>query len=446
MHSTLLSTSEVFGADLASPQAPDDLFSTEGRKALHECFWSDPEDGLGLPVAIRPAAGDAESLFAEVATHFPASVPVTAYMRVLEQGSSSIGPGHVEAPPALGIHEIRSAVGLAIGELLTASLRAKVPAEHVSYGASRRTLSFAVYRTSALHGALLSDQVVERWLRTREIVGMESPMELAASIAWVSAMQRSPADASQLDGPQADLAEVVRGREPLAWFGDRLAASLSGIRSHAEAMRGPFDDRSAVFDRLVQVVTNRIPSGELGAVYIAYFCNEILPGSLSHFRLLAPFLNSYPTVVLWYCLFAGLSDRFEWREAFSGLGLKMTRDLLQPFSPGRRPTCDIAFGELEVLSRLPLKPEVVKPAHPRACFVEIFPGVEVVFRFGSDEEARAYGTYARQVPEARSEEHLSRDVVLRSLLREALDLIPDRQQPPRQAPALKRGRRQRGSE
>ena len=391
-------------------------------------------------MALRPASGDVESLFAETATYFPAFVPITAFIRVLDEDSFAEPIKNFEEfSPHLSALEVRSAIGLAIGELLTAALRnTRSPNENVSYGASRRTLSFAVYRSAALHRALLPAQVVERWLRIREIVGMDSPMEQAASIAWIRDLQGTNASLQLEEGPQASIAEIVCGRQSLTWLGDRLAASLGGIRRQVEAMRGPFDDRSAAFGELVQAVTTKLPNGELGAICIAYFCNEILPGSLSHFRLLAPLISAYPTVVLWYGLFASLSDKFDWRDAYSGLGLKMARDLLQPYSLGRRPTCDIAFAELEVLSRLPLKADVIKPAHPRACSVEMFPGVEVFFRFGNDDDSRAQASEGRQP----TEEQVRRDQLLRSLLRDALDLVPERQlaTPP---PAPKRTKRSR---
>ncbi|WP_180124905.1 hypothetical protein [Rhodoferax sp. BLA1] len=441
MRITKLTTSAIFGADLKSAQIPEDLFSKKGRQALHECFWSEYGDGLELPVALRPALGDAESLFADAATYFSAFVPITAYLRVLDNDSLK-EPLHrfKEISPDLSTHQLRSAIGLAIGELLTASLRnSKSPTESASYGASRWTLSFAVYRSAALHGDLSSDVVVERWLRIREIMKMDSPMEHAASISWIRTLQGKGASPQLGDGPQAAIAETVSGRQSLSWLGGKLAESLGGIRREVEAMRGPFDDRSVAFSQLVQAVTTKLPNGELGAICIAFFCNEILPGSLSHFRLLAPLISAYPTVVIWYGMFASLSEGFDWREAFSGFGLKMARDLLQPFSPGRRPTCDIAFAELEVLSRLPLKADVMKPTHPRACSVELFPGVDVFFRFGNDDDSRAQAGDERQL----MEDHARRDGLLRRLLHEALELVPERKLPT-PSPALNRSKRLRG--
>lgn len=441
MRTTKLTTSAIFGADLKSAQIADDLFFKEGRQALHECFWSESGDGLDLPVAIRPAFGDADSLFAEAATYHSAFVPVTAYIRVLDDDSLKEPLRRSkEISPNLSAHEIRSAIGLAIGELLTASLRNfKSPTEGASYGASRWTLSFAVYRSAALHGDLSSDVVVERWLRIRDMMRMDSPMEHAASISWIRTLQGTGASPQLGEGPQASIAETVSGRQSLSWLGVKLAESLGGVRREVEAMRGPFDDRSVAFGQLVQAVTTKLPKGELGAICIAFFCNEILPGSLSHFRLLAPLISSYPTVVIWYGMFASLSEGFDWREAFSGLGLKMARDLLQPFSPGRRPTCDIAFAELEVLSRLPLRADVIKPTHPRACSVELFPGVEGFFRFGNDDDSRTLTSDERQL----MEDHVRRDVLLRRLLHEALGLVPERKSAT-PFPAPNRSKRSRG--
>ena len=427
MRSTKSTTSAIFDADSKSRQVTEDLFSREGRSTLHECFWAEANDGLTLPVAIRPALDDAEGLFAEIATYFPSFVPVTAYARVLS-GAVPTDQLHLsgETRPELTSLEIRSAVGLIVGELLTASAKnVKAPAEHVSYGASRRTLAYAVYRSAAINRASPSSHTVERWLRLREIVGMESPIELAASIAWITSLQRNVPNADKFEESlQSSLADVVCGRRPVSSFGKSLASSIDGVGQHIDAMRGPFDERAAAFDKLVRVVIGTIPSGELGSIYIAYFCNEILAGSLSHFGLLAPLLGRFPTVVLWYGLFASLSEKFEWNSLYAGLGLKVARDLVQPFSLKTRPTCDISFEELEVLSRLTLKSDVLKPEHPRVCSVELWPGVEVLVRIGIDDEARApVGENSR-----RAEEDARRDYLLKNLLLDALDLLSEEKQ------------------
>lgn len=427
MRKTKLTTSAIFGADSHSAQLHDDLFSKESRQALHECFWADAEDGLKLPLALRPAQGDAESLFAEVATYFPSYTPITAYMRVLEKDFFPEPQRKFrEISPYLSELELKSAVGLAIGEILTASARtARSSIENVSYGAARRTLAFTVFRTAALHGSLESDAVVERWLRIREIMGLDSLTEQAATISWIRSIQREKSPTPPEEGLRSYISEIICGRQSSRWLSSQLAEALGGIHKEVEALRGPFDDRIAAFRILVDAVAARFPSGEFGAVCIAFFCNEILPGSLTHHKLLNPFISLYPTALVWYSLFASLSEKFELRDSFSGLGLKMARDLLQPFSMGSRPTCDIAFSELEVLSRLPLKAEVIKPAQARACSIEILPGVETVFRIGNEEESRTQTQEVRQL----MDDQARRNDYLRNLLLDALDMVSDRKTP-----------------
>ncbi|RKR25684.1 hypothetical protein C8C93_0896 [Acidovorax sp. 93] len=440
MRSVKLSTAAIFGAEAARSTSFNDLFSKEGQQTFHECYWSETPDGLELPVALRPFSDDDESLFADVATYFPTFVPITAYMHVFSRLSMPQSKQRFkDIQPSLNTHEVKSAIGLAIGELLTSSARSsKFSTEHVSYSASRRTLSFAVYRSAALYSTVPSSQVVERWLRIREIVGMESQMDLAASIAWVAALQRRTTAHDIEDNIHATLAEVIAGRSPLNSFGYALASISSDMRRHIDAIRGPFDNRVEAFSQLIKTVKSEFPSGEIGAICIGYFCNEILPGSLSHFRLLTPLAFSHPTVLLWYSMFASLSERFDWQQAFSGFGLKMARDLLKPFSPNRRPTCDIAYEELEVLSRLPLKADIVKPEHPRVCLVSVFPGVEGYFRFGSEEETMT----PTDTPQKPPEDQLRREALLRDLLREALDLVAEPMPPP-QPSIQKRTKRSR---
>lgn len=89
------------------------------------------------------------------------------------------------------------------------------------------------------------------------------------------------------------------------------------------------------------------------AIAIGFLCGylacKVAPGSFSHVDLVWPYLDKYPTALLWYALFAGLSKKSDILSSSDCLPLRVIRDLLTPFGLLNIPTGDISVDELEVL-------------------------------------------------------------------------------------------------
>lgn len=429
MPSTKLSTSEIFGKSVDSARSPADLFSfaNTGQQPLHRqhyCRWGDSDDRLSLPLAIRPAQDDAESLFADVATYFPNFSPVTAYIHVLDKriiGLLKKDSG--EVIPKAHPNEIKTAIGLIVGELLTTSETISTRSEGITYSAAKRTLSFAVFRAIALYRhASVADLVTERWFSARATFGMESSADQAAALLWMIKLQAGspPRTADNTVDPfQSVLSKVITGQQKTADLRDVIAVLMGALKKPISQLSGPFDDRASAFIEIAQFISTNRPTGEFGSICLGFFCNEILPGSLSHFKLLTPILHQYPTAMMWYGLFGSLSDDFDWRNANSGLGLKLMRDLLRPYSLDQRPSCDVAYDELDVLSRLTLKPEILKPVQSKSCSIAILPGVEISVRFDSSGSAKSI------IPDDGNliENLTMQDSRLLSILSEAVEII-----------------------
>ena len=70
--------------------------------------------------------------------------------------------------------------------------------------------------------------------------------------------------------------------------------------------------------------------------------DQIGPGSFEHVELLLPYLNQYPTALIWYGLCAGLHPDSEVQQVGNCLGRRLVRDLLAPDPILSRPKYDIA--------------------------------------------------------------------------------------------------------
>ena len=108
-------------------------------------------------------------------------------------------------------------------------------------------------------------------------------------------------------------------------------ARPSAVRAFERILKGP--------NRL-DVLTSSFLAGLLA--------DQISPGSFEHVDLLLPYLNQYPTALIWYGLCAGLHPDSEVQQVGNCLGRRLVRDLLASDPILSRPKYDIAVRELEV--------------------------------------------------------------------------------------------------
>ena len=143
-------------------------------------------------------------------------------------------------------------------------------------------------------------------------------------------------------------------------------------------LRGPREHRVKAFERILQS-----PSGldALTASFLAgLLADQIGPGSFEHIDLLLPYLNRYPTALLWYGLCAGLHPDSEVQQTGNCLGRRLLRDLLTADPILSRPKYDIAVSELEVhLDRE--EPLEFRTASQNYIAVELLPGVPAYMKW-----------------------------------------------------------------
>jgi hypothetical protein len=108
-------------------------------------------------------------------------------------------------------------------------------------------------------------------------------------------------------------------------------------------------------------------------------------GSFEHIDLLLPYLDRYPTALLWYGLCAGLHPDSEIQQVGNCLGRRLVRDLLAPDPILSHPKYDIAVSELEVhLDRE--QPLDFRTASQNHIAVELLPGVPAYLKWPTTTE------------------------------------------------------------
>lgn len=149
-------------------------------------------------------------------------------------------------------------------------------------------------------------------------------------------------------------------------------------------LRGSREQRVKAFERILQNPSGLDP---LTASFLAgLLTDQIGPGTFEHIDLLLPYLNRYPTALLWYGLCAGLHPDSEVQQVGNCLGRRLVRDLLAVDPLLSRPKYDIAIGELEVHLDREERLEF-RAASQNHVEVELLPGVPAYMKWPMTSEA-----------------------------------------------------------
>ena len=417
----------------------NDLFSASINHAprQHDCYWRKAEEsGLDLPAVVVPYSGDVETFYADVATYYPDMSPITAYMHVLSDefiglsGIKELTNDKVKFENSdFSIAKNRIWIALSIAEAASMVFSSGVIANSdVTYSICRRSLSFTIGRARFLYPYYPQEKVADRWHRLREISEMEFSPQCSASILWIARLAFNTLSSKQyLEGATSEhinaLRNLVLRSSSSAQFGQYLVDVYPKISEQLHVVTGDYDGRMQGLTEIINAIRMHRRGVELDAMAIAYFCNDILPGSMAHIKMLARYMREYPSILIWYGFFSGLSDEFDWRGVLAGIGQKLSRDICSPFSLESQQCADVALDELEVLTRVGLSASAIKPVHQRTMLVSLMPGVDIWCRLPIEGgvEARVTTQFAQY--EGRIREIEARDWKLRHLLSEAEALL-----------------------
>jgi hypothetical protein len=405
-----------------------DLFTNESSQSqrLYKTLRLAEGDGLALPSAIIASQAEAEDLFATTAAYYQDQSPLSAVTHVIAADVAKLfdGQGHVSKKSRQidNRYSRLACLGAAAGEAVLTSLGSAEMGGILSYAACRRSLSFSLCRARLLYGRRIHAQdIADRWARLRILTGLAVSAEVLATSLHVHSLAFHANDfpsALPLDDETSRAIQLMtEGHEAAGEFLlSALADAHPSTTRHLDALRGAFDGRMTAFMEIARILQEDSRNVLPGEIFVAFVCNQILPGSFAHTSVLSSLASQFPAALIWYGFFSALSGFDVRGKRESGLTVKLERDVLEPFSIEQRPRCDISLDELEVLSRIQLRVDMIRPSQQRSLLVALFPGVDVYSRFGGEADL-SNGRARRDSALREANSHLSR------LLEEALFIL-----------------------
>ena len=341
-----------------------------------------PQSGDYLPDAIVVQPKQMREFLAWITTVAGGYRPFTAFIRIIDPQylQHAIEPKE----PSLGAFE-NAVAGLIIAEALTlAGPQRSLSA--LSLLPCESTYSYSFARALALGYARDGDDPIAapfglaRKL-TRQPARKLSDELLSTTLKVLSGLASDTKTANHPGDIPPFIWETCRELQSerevtRSW---RLLADAGVLPNQLLAeLRGPREQRVRAFERILKgpnrldVLTSSFLAGLLA--------DQISPGSFEHVDLLLPYLNQYPTALIWYGLCAGLHPDSEVQQVGNCLGRRLVRDLLASDPILSRPKYDIAVRELEVhLDRE--EPLEFRTASQNHIAVELLPGVPAYMKW-----------------------------------------------------------------
>lgn len=362
----------------------DFAMAMEGEQSSFDVFWiKKPAGGLGaLPTLIVVDDRALQEAIAMLSSSSQVPSPLTAFCRFVPRSlvpslKSSVGSVRPEIALAL--------TGVSLAEAVIYS-GGSIRLSDVSPAACKRTLAFVYGRALTQLPVDALPLVVSRWLDTQSILGVSPPIFERVSKALTPVLNLAarvflgfPPD----DVVSAVASEIIEFGEP----SEEMWAEMSGERAHipslkffAEATR---EERSSAFQDVLRSLYSKpaVQISEEAVAACALAGTRISPGTLDHLNLLVQY--SDVRLPLWYAFFASLQRQGSALRANSGAGLRVMRDMSRQAALGEAPVADISSEELKFAFRANLEHLSRKLGHANEILVELFPGLEASFRFGS---------------------------------------------------------------
>jgi len=302
------------------------------KDGLTFVWQSEAHARIDLPVLILGSDEQLDDLLAWVAAYMRPLSPLTSLINVMSSGELK------EAFDRASLSSTAIPIQASVGVVLAAAWLDIQKSNMTSPNPSLVVLSPAFTLARAGDASDLED-ITRKWNTTCELLGAAPPS------FPVDAVYRVIADLKSSSGVN------IHSRAQAETLDDLFAAGSSSVEDALRAMRNSSsEDRVRFFDQAAPTLaaseSRHTASRALAA--LAASCN---PGDFETIGLLKPYSGSHPESVLWFGALQALSGRGSVFSAFDGLGWRVWRDLQPRNGVLERPTCDIAFRELRILSR-----------------------------------------------------------------------------------------------
>ncbi len=341
-----------------------------------------PVVGSYLPEIIVVSEGKVREFLAWASTYISSFRPFTAFCRVLDTISAE---NFLSVKHVASLNNLEGAcIGVIIGEVLShffnTDIKKLIPL------AIKNTYSFAMARGYTALGLLHKDDDIidNHWKKACILIGQPERTLNSEIIRNVWEILISLDRIKPYKGKLSKIHEACCNIIDHNSIGEKIWLELikgfSNLKNLNEQMKGSLEQRVLIFEGFAEKLHNQAIIDKMTAEFLCgYLASQIEPGTMNHVELLRPYIKSFPGVILWYGLCAGIYQKTDVHNYADGFGWRIIRDLFQWIPDHGIPKCDIALDELEVMLNVEQPDYNFRVENPTWLIVEILPSVYSVF-------------------------------------------------------------------
>jgi len=344
----------------------------------------DPQSNPSLPVLLILPDGQLKDFLAWASTFFPGYRPITAYCRIIEWKTANRLQLKNRIPQTHGLE--KACTGVIIAEALS-QYSQQVDPQYISPFECTSTYSYCMTRSLFLDYLDEDiDYITNRWAKARNITKQSDRKLNHKSMRdiWIVIRALSQRNKSfYIGNSDTRLAHLIEACSQIIKFGEitnytwtELVFGSNELAELRNEMKGTKEQRVLCIERSLSSSSYKKLNDLSQSFLFGYLVSLVSIGSMEHLNLIWPYVDRYPTAMLWYGLCAGLYGKIDMLSEFKGLGHRLIRDLNMPESTiFGRPRADIAIDELEVLFTGDTPSEDFRKGSKNYLLVEISPGI-----------------------------------------------------------------------
>lgn len=357
----------------------------------HYRAYRKTKDNIAFPMVVLDDSIDSDDLYATVATYYENLTPLSNNIYIFNEYTCKL----FDSFPKRKLYDsknlnfiINMLIGTIIGEANTINKDIKNKNVIADYSHTRNTFSFMLCRSFYLYeNNLDSDLIRFLWNKFCINFNMEYSEAIVETAIFIkNLLTRNFNENLFIDFELVDSIYNYSKFNKLDYKKEVLKnfiRNYSSLDEIAQDINGPYDNRINVFYKIVSAIEKQSRNFRIDEIAIAFFCNEISPGSYLHFNILKELVNKYPAIIIWYSFFSTISN--SQTEDSSNLIIKLKRDITSSFSFEERPTCDISMDEYEVLNRTNINKSSLNLSSNSLINISILPGVNINIMFNNRE-------------------------------------------------------------
>lgn len=376
-------------------ELPLDIYLSLNDEELLFIWKDEPSNNHYFPIYICTPTKKSKEFLAWASTYLKTLKPFTAFTRVVD--IDEIQMLQNTKPIELPIQIENAFTGAIIGEIVELNKLGII--KHQNLMAARSTFSYTIAMSHILSSPHKKIEIARRYDAVRKLASMSV---MPSYLTYLQGIWQNFLSTIGINFDDNNVFQERLSFPPIKYALSSLANGSEITRTHIidilhhpielpdiPSIDSKIEIRVEQFEKVCAVISsNKQIHPQSASFVIACLANQITPGSFKHLALLEPYYRNYPGVYIWYGLCSGLNFNSDIMSYNSGLGWRISKQLLSKSTVFEKSAADICFNEYEMLLTLDKQDTFFNTEYANSLTIELVPGISTLISWPPKSEFR----------------------------------------------------------